>query len=264
MSNLTRRFTYANVAATLALVFSMTGGALAASHYLVNSTKQINPKVLRALKGAKGPSGAAGAVGAAGSPGSPGAAGATGPTGRQGTAGLSVEGEPGEPGRAGATGSTGPTGPLGATGAGGNTGEKGLEGERGPEGKQGPTGGPGATGEKGGTGATGPTGETTSPLAFAHVSEKDKLSETRNVENVEEPEDGIFCLSGITGTLHNVVATIDYNEAVELSDISATLGTADKTCPEGTQVTVETSATVFEHEEIFEKPESQGFFLTVN
>ena len=96
------------------------------------------------------------------------------------------------------------------------------------------------------------------------MSEIDKLSETRNVETVEEPEPGIFCLSGITGTLHNVVATIDYNEAVELSDISATLGTGDKTCPEGTQVTVETSATVLEHEEVFEKPEPQGFFVVVN
>jgi hypothetical protein len=40
------RFTYANVAATLALVFSMSGGALAASHYLITSKKQIAPKVL--------------------------------------------------------------------------------------------------------------------------------------------------------------------------------------------------------------------------
>ena len=104
MSNLTTKFTYANVAATLALVFSMTGGALAASHYLVNSTKQINPKVLKALKGAKGPKGAAGAAGAAGPAGpagSPGAAGVTGATGRQGSAGQSVEGEPGEPGTCG-------------------------------------------------------------------------------------------------------------------------------------------------------------------
>jgi hypothetical protein len=45
-----KRLTYANVAATLALVFSMTGGALAAKHYLINSTGQINPKVLKKLK----------------------------------------------------------------------------------------------------------------------------------------------------------------------------------------------------------------------
>jgi cytoskeletal protein RodZ len=44
-----RRLNYANVTATLALFFAMSGGALAAKHYLINSTKQINPKVLKAL-----------------------------------------------------------------------------------------------------------------------------------------------------------------------------------------------------------------------
>ena len=61
-----RRFTYANVAATLALVFAMSGGAVAASHYLINSTKQINPKVLRTLRGARGATGATGSSGATG------------------------------------------------------------------------------------------------------------------------------------------------------------------------------------------------------
>ncbi len=45
-----RRFSYANVAATLALVFSMSGGALAAKHYLLSSTRQISPAVLRSLE----------------------------------------------------------------------------------------------------------------------------------------------------------------------------------------------------------------------
>ncbi len=44
-----RHLTYANVAATLALVFSMSAGALAASHYLITSTSQIKPNVRRAL-----------------------------------------------------------------------------------------------------------------------------------------------------------------------------------------------------------------------
>jgi Collagen triple helix repeat (20 copies) len=81
------RLSYANVAATLALVFSMTGGALAANHYLISSTKQIKPSVLAKLKGNKGPKGAAGAAGAAGLAG---AKGATGTTGEKG-----VQGEPG-------------------------------------------------------------------------------------------------------------------------------------------------------------------------
>ena len=70
-----RRLTYANVAATLALVLAMSGGALAASHYLINSTKQINPKVLKKLHGARG---ARGAVGPNGAVGPQGVTGATG------------------------------------------------------------------------------------------------------------------------------------------------------------------------------------------
>ena len=79
-----RRFSYANVAATLALVFAMSGGAYAAGRYLINSTKQINPKVLRKLHGARGAVGPIGAVGPQG---------VTGATGRQGPRGP--DGEPG-------------------------------------------------------------------------------------------------------------------------------------------------------------------------
>jgi hypothetical protein len=79
-----KRITYANVVATLALVFAMSGGALAAKHYLVNSTKQINPKVLKKLKGRTGATGKTGATGA------PGAAGKNGVNGSQGPAGPFV------------------------------------------------------------------------------------------------------------------------------------------------------------------------------
>src|SRR5947208_2068249 len=94
--------TYANVTATLALVFAMSGGALAAKHYLINSTKQISPKVLKALKGKTGKAGA---------------------TGKDGPAGK--EGAPGPPGKEGPKGEEGPEG------------EEGLEGEEGPEGPPG-------------------------------------------------------------------------------------------------------------------------------
>ncbi len=76
-----RHLTYANVAATLALVFAMTGGAIAAKHYLISSTKQISPKVLKKLRGAKGATGAAGAQGRQGSQGVPGQPGVQGPIG---------------------------------------------------------------------------------------------------------------------------------------------------------------------------------------
>lgn len=91
-----RRLNYANITATLALVFSMSGGALAASHYLINSTKQINPKVLKSLKGKDGTNGANGAPGTTGTTGATGATGTTGATGATGGAGKE-----------------GPTGPAG-------------------------------------------------------------------------------------------------------------------------------------------------------
>jgi len=76
-----RRLSYANVAATLALVFSMSGGALAASRYLITSTKQISPKVLKKLKGNTGKTGAAGKEGAPGK---------EGPAGKEGQPGQSA------------------------------------------------------------------------------------------------------------------------------------------------------------------------------
>jgi hypothetical protein len=48
------RLSYANVVATLALVLAMSGGAIAATHYLITSTKQISPRVLKKLKGFQG------------------------------------------------------------------------------------------------------------------------------------------------------------------------------------------------------------------
>jgi hypothetical protein len=93
-----RRLSYANVTATLALVFAMSGGALAANHYLINSTKQINPKVLKALKGNAGNTGASGPTGATGATG---AAGKEGPPGKEGLPGK--EGSEGKTGAPGAT-----------------------------------------------------------------------------------------------------------------------------------------------------------------
>jgi hypothetical protein len=81
LTALKRRFTYANVAATLALVFAMTGGALAARHYLISSIKQINPKVVKQLRGRNGAAGKPGATGLTGAKGAPGAEGKQGPQG---------------------------------------------------------------------------------------------------------------------------------------------------------------------------------------
>jgi hypothetical protein len=82
------RITPSTVIATLALVFAMSGGAYAAGHYLITSTKQISPKVLKSLKGAKGPAGANGAQGASGPAGPGGPQGPAGPGGPQGPGGA--------------------------------------------------------------------------------------------------------------------------------------------------------------------------------
>jgi hypothetical protein len=81
LSALRSRLTYANVVATFALVFGMTGGALAAKHYLITSTKQISPKVLKELKSKQGAAGATGKEGALGKTGATGATGAAGGNG---------------------------------------------------------------------------------------------------------------------------------------------------------------------------------------
>ncbi len=103
------RLTYANVAATLALVFSMSGSAVAASHYLLSATSQISPAVLKKLKGRTGATGAPGLQGATGGTGSPGKQGLRGETGKPGPTGpRGEEGEPGEPGLRGEQGVPGP------------------------------------------------------------------------------------------------------------------------------------------------------------
>ena len=72
------------VVAALALFLALGGSAVAARHYLLTSTKQISPKVLKKLKGKTGPRGLTGA---------------TGPQGLQGPQGTQgVKGENGAPG----------------------------------------------------------------------------------------------------------------------------------------------------------------------
>lgn len=52
-----RHLSYANVVATMALVFALAGSAFAAKHYLITSTREISPNVLKKLRGKTGPAG---------------------------------------------------------------------------------------------------------------------------------------------------------------------------------------------------------------
>ncbi len=70
--------------ACFALFLALGGSAIAAGHYLITSTGQIKPSVLKKLKGNRGPAGATGA------PGAPGAAGAQGPQGSAASLGALV------------------------------------------------------------------------------------------------------------------------------------------------------------------------------
>ena len=108
-----RRITFTNVALTLALVFAMSGGAYAAGKYLITSTKQISPKVLKALAGKPGPAGSAGPTGTQGPAGPQGPAGANGKDGANGANGAPGAGGESVSSKAVATGDSGKCGGLG-------------------------------------------------------------------------------------------------------------------------------------------------------
>jgi hypothetical protein len=87
--------------AFLALLIALGGSATAASHYLITSTSQIKPSVLKKLEGR------AGTNGAPGSPGTPGVPGVPGVQGVQG-----AQGPPGPSNLSGITTVVGPTGEV--------------------------------------------------------------------------------------------------------------------------------------------------------
>jgi hypothetical protein len=81
-----RRPSPAAVLSALALFFALGGTAIATRHYLITSTSQIKPSVLKKLHGVGGAAGAQGAQGAQGPQGAAGPAGAQGAPGAPATA----------------------------------------------------------------------------------------------------------------------------------------------------------------------------------
>ena len=79
-------------ALVIAVLFALTGGAVAAGHYLITSTKQISPRVLKSLRGARGARGARGLPGPRGVAGAAGAAGTNGVNGTNGINGTNGQG----------------------------------------------------------------------------------------------------------------------------------------------------------------------------
>ena len=106
-----RHLNATTLVAIFALVFAMTGGAYAAKKYLITSTKQIKPSVLKQLAGKAGANGVAGPAGAVGPQGPAGPAGAQGPAGPAGAKGeAGAAGAPGKDGKDGAPGVKGADG----------------------------------------------------------------------------------------------------------------------------------------------------------
>jgi hypothetical protein len=76
--------------ASLALLIVLGGSATAASHYLITSTSQIKPSVLKKLEGRAGTNGTPGSPGTPGVPGAPGVQGVQGPPGPSNLSGLTT------------------------------------------------------------------------------------------------------------------------------------------------------------------------------
>jgi hypothetical protein len=135
-SALRRQLSYSNVAATMALVFALTGGAFAATSHSgggspVRATASVSHATV-AKKKSKAP--------------------ARGPAGPKGATGA-----------AGAQGATGPAGPAGPSGAAGAKGENGASGAQGVEGKEGKAGANGTNGTNGKPGSPWTAGGTLPP-----------------------------------------------------------------------------------------------------
>jgi hypothetical protein len=105
---------------------------------------------------------------------------------------------------------------------------------------QGPQGDTGPQGPKGDTGAAGAPG---TARAYAYVDKAGDIDLARSTGfpagnvHVGDPDSGLYCLSGLSFTPHNAIATlgIEGTGIGVASEVGAKFG-----CPDGTQITVTT------------------------
>jgi hypothetical protein len=236
-SALRRQLSYSNVAATMALVFALTGGAFAATSHSgggspVRATASVSHATVAKKKSkapARGPAGPRGATGAAGAP--------------------------------GATGPAGPTGPAGAAGAKGENGASGAPGLEGKEGKAGANGTNGTNGKNGSpwtAGGTLPPGstETGSWNIISGSTGAGEVSGLRSLTTISFP----IPLAAPLGHAETAVVTVEEQEGKKTPP-SACTGTVENPTAEVGHLCVYQSAEILATLAV-QKPElSEGYFL---
>jgi hypothetical protein len=234
---------HAAVVAGAAIVVSLSGSAIAATH---RGDRQLTARDFKraTLTGAdirdRSLSGSAfragelpvGATGALGPAGAAGPGGDRGPAGPQGSA-------------PGPVGKPGPAGSLGDPGVAGPAGPKGPAGDRGPAtpGPKGPAGDAGAAGPAGHAGPSVPRAYVEVEASGALVADRSLGFAPATITKIPNAW-GVYCISGLAFTPRSALATgqngFGNSWTIAVASISRD-GAALAPCPAGTQVRVRAS-----------------------